>query len=247
MSSEIDPKVRFSGVVAEYARWRPTYPAQAIDWLLRGVPHGGRAVDLGCGTGIASRLLSARGLQVVGIDPNENMLARARAEGGGPDYRMGEASNTGLPDRWADLACGFQSFHWFDLAAVQLELRRVLRPGAPCAAVWNVRAPSPLMDEFEAMLQKSSSDYRELSSGEDTLAALKALPGAAGFEMAEFAHEQPLDREGFWGRVHSSSYVALGVPDLARFRYEVEELFEKHQKDGRASFSYNTVCLLFRP
>ena len=34
--------------------------------------------DLGCGTGILTRLLADRGLEVTGIDPNEDMLAHAR-------------------------------------------------------------------------------------------------------------------------------------------------------------------------
>ncbi len=247
--NKTDPRARFSDVAGDYALYRPTYPSAAVDWIARrsGVPAGGRIVDLGCGTGISARLFAARGFSVTGVDPNEEMLARARAAGGGPRYVGGEAARTGLPDASADLATAAQAFHWFDLAATQRELRRLLVPSGRCAAFWNVRASTPLFDEYEALLRRLCPEYLRLPRPAGTIAALEALPGVSRIERADFTQEQSADREAFFGRVRSSSYVAHGVADRAAFDAELGELFERHARGGRVTLVYETKALLFRP
>jgi len=48
-----------------------------IDDLLTSSPH--TVLDVGCGTGIASRLLVDRGCQLLGVEPDPQMAALARA------------------------------------------------------------------------------------------------------------------------------------------------------------------------
>src|SRR5712691_10919508 len=95
-----DPTARFTGLAELYARSRPGYPAQAVDFVLAtcNLRSGSALVDVGCGTGISSRLFAARGLHVIGIEPNADMRARAAAEPGPVvEYRDGRAESTGLP------------------------------------------------------------------------------------------------------------------------------------------------------
>ncbi|MBK9289054.1 MAG: class I SAM-dependent methyltransferase [Flavobacteriales bacterium] len=70
-------------------------------WCLEQAPSPGLIVDLGCGTGISTRLFASTGHPVIGIDPNADMLATARAEGA-QDYRVGTSEQSGLPDACAD-------------------------------------------------------------------------------------------------------------------------------------------------
>ena len=111
----IDPRERFCGAAADYARFRPSYPPALLDWILAEsrVQPADRVADVGCGTGILSRLLAERGLAVVGIDPNEDMLAEARAAGGPAEYVRGEAAVTGLADASIVLVTVAQAFHCF--------------------------------------------------------------------------------------------------------------------------------------
>ena len=54
----------FTDRAVEYARYRPSYPAEAIAAIIEGLAISSQlvAADIGAGTGIASRLLSDRGL-----------------------------------------------------------------------------------------------------------------------------------------------------------------------------------------
>ena len=51
-----------------YDRVRPAYPAALIDVLMAEQPH--TVLDVGCGTGIVARLFTARGCEVLGLEPD---------------------------------------------------------------------------------------------------------------------------------------------------------------------------------
>jgi SAM-dependent methyltransferase len=245
--TRVDPRERFTKAAALYARCRPSYPAEAIDWIVAAAKLAPVAsvVDLGCGTGISTRLFAARGLDVVGIDPNEEMLAHARAAGGGR-YLRGEAAATGLSDRSVDLAVAAQAFHWFDLAPTFAELRRILRGDGWVAAFWNQRRSSPLTDALDELLVAHSGEYRALGGHDEVGARIRAHPGLGSIAEASFAHEGRLDWEHFRGRVESSSYVVHGVDDRAAFEQALGELFDGHAAGGLVTWPLRTDVLAFR-
>ncbi len=74
-----DPRHRFSGAAAGYARFRPGYPDALVDRVVTeaGVKSGDPVADVGCGTGIFTRMLAARGLEVTGIDPDPAVMRAA--------------------------------------------------------------------------------------------------------------------------------------------------------------------------
>ena len=89
-------------------------------------------IDLGCGTGRFSEVLATHfGVKVIGIDPSQQMVDRARRKPATESvaYRQGSAEAIPLPDRCADLVFMSMVYHHFsDRAAVARECHRVLRP-----------------------------------------------------------------------------------------------------------------------
>jgi SAM-dependent methyltransferase len=88
------------------------------------------AIDIGCGEGRFCRLLRARGIASVGIDPTSALIAQARRCDPEGDYRVMAAEALDLPDASFDVAIAYLSLIDIgDLTAAIAEAHRVLRPG----------------------------------------------------------------------------------------------------------------------
>ncbi len=61
----------FSSAADTYARGRPDYPPEALDWLRNalGLGAGSTVVELGAGTGKFTQLLLATGATVIAVEP----------------------------------------------------------------------------------------------------------------------------------------------------------------------------------
>lgn len=127
----------FGSEAAAYERGRPSYPPEAIDWLL---PPGARDVlDLGAGTGKLTTRLVERGLDVVAVDPIAEMLELLRAALPATPALLGTAEQIPLDDNSVDAVLVAQAWHWFDPERAVAEVARVLRPGGRLGLVWNTR------------------------------------------------------------------------------------------------------------
>lgn len=69
----------FGAVAAAYERFRPGYPGELFDTVMRYACRPIRAaLDIGAGTGKATRLFAERGVTVTATEPDAAMLAELR-------------------------------------------------------------------------------------------------------------------------------------------------------------------------
>jgi SAM-dependent methyltransferase len=126
------------GFADVYDRYRPSPPREVLDvlTLAAGVKRPRFVVDLGCGTGLATRAWAERADDVVGIEPNPRMIERARNATEQPNVRYVEAyaAETGLRAGGADLVTSWQAFHWMEPQPVLAEAARLLHEGGVFAA-----------------------------------------------------------------------------------------------------------------
>lgn len=127
----------FGAAADVYERVRPSYPDEAIGWLLP--PSARRVLDLGAGTGKLTRGLAGRGLEVIAVEPSAGMraeLARALPE---VTLLAGTAEEIPLPAQAVDAVLVAQAWHWVDPVRAVPEVARVLTPGGQLGLVWNMR------------------------------------------------------------------------------------------------------------
>jgi SAM-dependent methyltransferase len=140
------------GEIAElYDTARPTYPDGVIDALLADEPM--LVLDVGCGTGIASRLLAGRGCDVLGLEPDPRMAAVARRHG--LAVEEGSFETWDADGRRFDLLTAGQAWHWVEPAAGARKAAEVLRPGGRIGLFWNQSFPSAdLRPALDAVYQR---------------------------------------------------------------------------------------------
>jgi SAM-dependent methyltransferase len=129
----------FDAVADEYDAARPAYPPELFEHL--GPLEGIRALDVGAGTGIATRQLLERGAEVVAVDAGVEVLRRATARTDGLAAAVGDGARLPVRDRSIDLVCFAQAWHWLDPTTRVAESHRVLRPGGRWAAWWSQARP----------------------------------------------------------------------------------------------------------
>ncbi|MDX6479665.1 MAG: hypothetical protein QOG85_175 [Gaiellaceae bacterium] len=147
----------FDSVAEQYERARPEYADEAVDWLVErlGLGPGARVLDLAAGTGKLTRQLVRRGLDVVAVEPGDEMRSVLRRVLHEVEALAGTAEAIPLPDASVDAITVGQAFHWFEQEAALAEMARVLRPGGGVALLWNRwDEKDPLLSHVDALLRE---------------------------------------------------------------------------------------------
>jgi ubiquinone/menaquinone biosynthesis C-methylase UbiE len=120
---------------------------------------GQQVIDVACGTGVlacaAARRVGSRGA-VVGLDPNQEMLAVARRKNSSIDWREGQAESLPFLDKSFDVVVSQFGFMFFENQSEALrEMMRVLRPqGRLAVAVCDAIDHSPGYAVLAELLQR---------------------------------------------------------------------------------------------
>lgn len=243
----------FTGLASDYDANRPSYPIEAIDAILAGLPQPARVADIGCGTGISSRLLASRGAEVTGIDPNEDMLEQARQASKAVnlhiEFRHGTGEHTGLADASIHVVVCAQAFHWLRPLEALREFHRILKPRGRLALMWNVRddghddftsAYSDMARRAQADAASRGLEVHEMRSGDPTMGGLF---GEARVLIFPNPHRLTLD--GLLGRARSASYFPKpDNPLRAKMEDESRQLFERHSVAGVVTLWHRTEVTL---
>lgn len=242
-----DTVERFSNRVENYVKYRPDYPREIIPFLAAncGLTLASVVADVGCGTGISSRMFLENGNRVIGVEPNAVMRDAAveqLADFARFSIVDGTSTETTLPDASVDLVTAAQAFHWFEPDGTRREFARILKPGGCVVLIWNIRQldTTPFLTEYEAFLQRFGNDYNFVRHENITDREISAFFGRE-YGMSTFPNVQVFDFEGLKGRMLSSSYMPdENSPIYGTMIEELQALFAKHAESGRIKVFYDT-------
>jgi SAM-dependent methyltransferase len=243
-----DSKERFSARVADYLRYRPSYPAAVIE-LVRGecgLRPGHVIADVGSGTGFLSELFLKNGNRVYGVEPNEAMRQAGEeflASFDGFTSVNGSAEATTLHDASVDFVATGQAFHWFDPNTSRREFGRILKPGGWVVVIWNERLTdtTPFLRDYELLLREFCTDYTRVTENYPRPEQMQNFYGGNAFREHDLPNAQDFDFDGVSGRLRSSSYSpAANHPKFAPMMTALEEIFHKHAREGRVRMDYLT-------
>lgn len=190
----------------DYARGRPGYPPEAIAWCL---PEGARRVlDLAAGTGAIARVLLDMSLDVVSLEPLEEMR-RHVPTAARPVSGVAEAIPFAAGQ--FDAVLVGQAFHWFRRDEAVAEIVRVLRPGGVVGLLWN------LFDDrvdwvAEVAALFNAEDRIRFWMATEARHPLGGNPMLADIGERRIEHVQPSDITALRANIASRSTVLLMPP-----------------------------------
>jgi SAM-dependent methyltransferase len=221
-------------------------------------PTAGRLLDIGCGTGILTESLLARGsvTGVVGVDISEPLLVRARAEVADrrASFQLGDAATLPHASGTFDHALSMLVWNFLeDRVASLREAMRVTRPGGTVsAAIWDMRGGfmyARFAWDIAAALDPAAAAerdklFRTAFLGPGSLEALWTETGFAGVRGASLAIDMAFsDFDDYWrpllqtGQTFSKYFDALPAAAQLRTYDAVRAAYLVGDADGPRSFA----------
>lgn len=249
----------FGTTAEDYAEHRAGFPDSLFERLAKqGIGQAGQEVlDLGTGTGSLGRGFARRGCKVVGLDPAEPLLAKAREldrrQGIQTEYRVGRAESTGLPENAFDVVAAGQCWHWFDRAQAATEAARLLRPSGHILIAhfdW-VPLPGNLVRATEELIEQNNPDWK-MGWGLGVHPAWLRDLGEANYRNIEtFSYDLnvPYTPEAWRGRIRASAGVGgtLSLQAVEKFDAELAAKLAKEFPGDMLEVPHRVFAVIAQP
>ncbi|MFE9029502.1 class I SAM-dependent methyltransferase [Streptomyces iakyrus] len=130
-----DRALSFGGVAEAYERYRPGYPGELFEMV---TAYAGRpvrtALEIGAGTGKATRLFARRGISVTATEPDGSMLAELRKHVPANVTAVRAAFEDLRPGERYELVYAAAALHWTNPQGRWPRIAALLEPGGVFAS-----------------------------------------------------------------------------------------------------------------
>jgi SAM-dependent methyltransferase len=165
--STVDPRKSFDPAAEIYDEIRPGYPAALFDYLFERLPPRPHILEVGPGTGQATRDLLRRGAVVHAIELGPGMAAKLTANFPVEELRVtvGDFERVDLPKRSLDAVFSATAYHWITPAAQRDRPAAILKSRGILAIVDTNQVDSPDDNGFFDGVQPIYERYGEGHKG----------------------------------------------------------------------------------
>lgn len=255
----MDKRLTFNEDVINYDRWRPHYNAELFADIAAyaGLEWGMKAVEIGCGTGQATKPILDRGCQVTAVEFGEQLAAFTREKF--KQYRHlqvlhCEFEQFAEEEATVDLVYSATAFHWIKAEIGYPKVFRMLKPGAALALFWNRpfvnRSDDPLHQEIQDIYKRYSAagswNYTAPMIEHDSklYQARKEIILAYGFNQLEhklYKQVRTFDAPGYIALLHTYSDHRALPPEIRQaFMQEIQQAIVDY---GNVLHIYDTIDL----
>jgi SAM-dependent methyltransferase len=252
-------RLAFGSVAELYERARPSYPAALVDDVLEFCGGRGPALEVGAGTGKATRLFAARGIAVEAIEPSAEMAAIGQAACTGARFELTDFEHFDAGARRYRLLYCAQAWHWVAAEGRYEKARSLLEDGGAFALFWNRAAweGNPLRDSLARAYREVVPDFGPLPGPMypatntppelwgDWRDEVEAATGFGGLQLRAYRWPCEYTTEQYLEVIQThSDHIVLGTERLGRLLDAVAAVIEG--AGGRFELQYVTLLLLAR-
>jgi SAM-dependent methyltransferase len=214
-----DRRVLFGDDAASYEFGRPGYPERVYQLLRErcGLSPGTQVVEIGPGTGQATRRLLELGASVTAVELSPDLAGRLQADHHRQDLEVivGAFEDARLPRRAFDLVTAATCFHWIPADAGLLRCAQLLRDGGSVAFWWTFfgdhSRPDPFHDALTPILRRLAPELLDIpgTRGRDA-------PPPYALDVA--ARLSEIERSGHFGPAYHETIPWTGRHTAAQIR-----------------------------
>lgn len=207
MGSPTDIRLSFNEVAEIYDRVRPSYPADLFDELFEMLPAEPRLVEVGPGTGQATRDLIARGASVHAIEIGPAMAATLRSNlpTGRLRVTVGDFEKVSIAPDSTDAVFSATAYHWISPEAQTSRPAEILCSGGIVAIVDLIQVDSPDDAGFFAASQAIYRRYGQGHTGPPAPQRTKVDPAIRQVLAADHRFDAVALRRYDWNQTYSAA------------------------------------------
>lgn len=227
---------RFLSTASYYVKFRFRYPPSLLKQIAErcGLDGTGRLLDLGCGPGFLAIAMAPYFEEVVGMDPEPEMLAMAKqeAESAGVKLTLVAGSSADLGKHLGNFRMTImgRSFHWMDRPATLVALNEIIVDGGAVVLISDGHTSAPenewkrISDRVARRWAPETSRLRELRRSPEWVSNATMLERSpfSRIEQLNQVASRDLSLDQIIGRAFSTSVTSPAVLGDKREGFERE-------------------------
>jgi len=238
----------FNTAAQDYETCRPSYPQALVQDVidLSGIPANGEILEIGCGTGRATRLFAERGYRMVCLDLGQDLIEVAKStlqDADNVTFILTEFEDFEPAGFTFDLIIAATSFHWISPDAQYIRTAALLKPTGALAVFRHRHVGQD--QGFFAEVQ------RVYEACAPSLVAPAALDTSDRLTPGADLYDPPIHRDSPWSQAYTaeeyirllstySDHIALPDDERTQLFGAIGELIDARY-DGRVVKQYEAV------